>query len=109
MKEKTFPLSSVIKQNEMNSSLWSSDLATIYYGLCHTFRNPEKIAAGVYCGHFFIDPNLTYKVILHDPQFYLVLPNSLAFPRIWLDYKAVFSTFIGRGSMMFCSHWSRAS
>ena len=31
---------------------------------------------------------MSYKVLLHDPQFYLILINSLTFPRIMLEYKA---------------------
>ena len=88
VKEKTFPLSSIIKQPEMNSSQWSSYMATVYYGMCHTFRNTKKIGANYYGGQFFLDPNITYKVIIHDPQFYLIVPGSLVFPRIWLDLKA---------------------
>ena len=72
----------------MNTSLWRSDMASIYYGMCHTFRNPEKVDTDSSAGRFFLEPNITYKVLLHDPQFYLILINSLTFPRIWLDYKA---------------------
>ena len=58
------------------------------YRMCHTFRNPEKIKADTLGGHFFLEPNMSYKVLLHDPQFYLILINSLTFPRIMLEYKA---------------------
>ena len=88
MKERTFPLNSIIKQDEMNSSLWRSEMANIFYGRCHTFRNTEKILTGVPGGRFFLDPKIAYKVFIHDPQFYHVLPNTLAFPRILLNYKA---------------------
>ena len=72
----------------MNSSLWSSDMANIFFGLCHTFSNREKILTGVEGGRFFLEPKIAYKVFLHDPQFYHVLPNTLAFPRIMLNYRA---------------------
>ena len=71
----------------MNPSLWSSYLASVYNGMCHTFNNPKKVKAGVYGGQFYLDPNITYKVMIHDPQFYHILINSLSFPRIWLEYK----------------------
>ena len=87
VKERTFPLSSTIKQPVMNFSLWSSYMATAYYGMCHTFRSSEKMGAAFYGGQFFLDPNISYKVIIHDPQFYHILPVSLVFPRIWLDFK----------------------
>ena len=88
MKEKTFALSSSVKQNEMNSSHWSSYLATTYYGICHTYKSPESFYANDLAGKFFLDPNITYTVILHDPQFYHILTNSLAFPRVWQVYNA---------------------
>ena len=46
------------------------------------------MGAAFFCGQFYLDPNISYKVIIHDPQFYHILPVSLVFPRIWLDYKA---------------------
>ena len=89
MKEKTFPLNSTLKQTMMNSSLWMSDMAMVYYGLCHTFRNPVKLKAMAQAtaGSFYLNPNLTQRVIIHDPLFYHILSNALVFPRVWLEYK----------------------
>ena len=43
--ENTFSLSSSVQQTKMNSSLWSSNMASIYFGLCHSFRYPGKVTA----------------------------------------------------------------
>ena len=43
--ENTFSLSSSVQQTELNSSLWSSTMPAIYYGLCHSFRYPGKVTA----------------------------------------------------------------
>ena len=29
----------------MNQSMWSSKMATVYYGMCHTFMYPHKLEA----------------------------------------------------------------
>ena len=89
VKEKTFPLNSTVKQTMLNSSLWSTTMATVYYGMCHTFRNTEKLPAMamVPAGVFYLNPNLTQRIIIHDPLFYHILSNSLVFPRVWLEYK----------------------
>ena len=101
VKEKTFSLSSTIKQSKMNSSIWSSNMANVYYGFCHTFTNPEKLPAAAYApaGVFYLNPNLTYRVILHDPLFYHVVINGLVFPRVWLEYK--------KGQNMKAGHFQR--
>ena len=72
MRENTIPLNSTIKDNFMNVSLWSSYMATVFWGMCHTFRYPEKITANHKMSLnpmvFNLDPNLNYRIMLHDPQ-----------------------------------------
>ena len=70
-----------------NSSLWTSYMATIFLGMCHTFtyqnedeENDESI------NMFLLDPKLNYKIFIHDPKYYHLLQKSL-FPRIWLDHN----------------------
>ena len=36
---------------------------------------------------FFLDPNINYRIIFHDPKFYHMVSNTFTFPRIWLEYK----------------------
>ena len=89
MAENTFPLSSSVKQNTMNSSMWSSKMANIYFGMCHTFIYPDKVTADTSQGHYFtfyLDPHISYRIIIHDPRFYHVVEREV-FPRIWLEYK----------------------
>ena len=92
MRENTIPLNSTIKDNYMNVSLWSSYMATIPFGMCHTYIYPEKITADqrsdLNHAVFNLDPSLNYRIIIHDPKFYHILARNGIFPRIWLEYKA---------------------
>ena len=36
---------------------------------------------------FHLDPQLSYRIFLHDPHYYVMASNPLVFPRIWKDYK----------------------
>ena len=87
VRENTFPFN--IKQNVTNSSLWSSSMSAVYAGLCHTFSYPRPLSAEVNTKDFFyLEPGLSYRVLIHDPKFHHVVTNRLAFPRIWLQYQA---------------------
>ena len=93
VKEKTFPLNSTIKQDlVMEEGMWSSNMASLYYGMCHTFIFPHKVEANqlttISSSLFYLEPSLNYRVILHDPQFYHILLKHGIFPRIWLEYKS---------------------
>ena len=87
VEEKTFPFD--IKQNVMNSSLWSSNMASVFAGLCHSFTYPDYLSSHFNTENFlfFLDPDLSYWVLIHDPKFYHVVTNSLVFPRVLLEYK----------------------
>ena len=37
---------------------------------------------------FFLNPELSYRIIIHDPSFYHIVERGEIFPRIWLEYKA---------------------
>ena len=56
-------------------------MATIYFGMCHTFTNNQSIKI------FHLDPQLNYRIFIHDPNYYHLLIRSLI-PRILLQYKA---------------------
>ena len=88
IRENTFPFN--VKQNVMNSSLWSSIMSVVYAGLCHTFDYPEPLSGDINRDSFlfYLDPNISYRIIVHDPKFHLLVTNSIAFPRIRLEYKA---------------------
>ena len=92
MRENTIPLNSTIKDNFMNVSLWSSYMATVFFGMCHTFKYPQKIQADQGSSYnsslFYLDPHLNYRIMIHDPKFYHILVKHSVFPRVWLEYKA---------------------
>ena len=92
MRENTFPLSSTIQQNVMDESLWSSYMASVFFGMCHTFRFPHQVEASqsktINSSMFFLDPSLKYRIMIHDPKFYHILVKHGIFPRIRLEYKA---------------------
>ena len=58
-------------------------MATTWFGMCHTFTYENKENRE----HFSLDPTLNYRIMIHDPKFYHILPKSL-FPRVLLDYTA---------------------
>lgn len=94
------------QHNVMNSSFWSRNFGSPFMGTCHTFNYPVKvirwlsgcaimsmlqlnadmIVDGVV---FMLDPELSYRVLFHDPRYFLMASNPLVFPRIWKEYKAI--------------------
>ena len=36
---------------------------------------------------FSLNPNQTYTILVHDPNFFLMASNPMVFPRIWATYK----------------------
>ena len=93
MRENTLALNSTIKQEVMEEALWSSYMASVLYGMCHTFLFPRKVEANqlttttLHSSLFYLDPSLNYRIIIHDPKFYHILTKYGIFPRIWLEYK----------------------
>ena len=73
----------------MEESMWNSKMATVYYGMCHTFLYPDKLEADMINDGllFFLEPTINYRIIFHDPKFYHMVSNTFTFPRIWLEYK----------------------
>ena len=63
-------------------------------GTCHTFQYSKKLLADMVTEGvvFGLDPSLSYRIMLHDPNFYLLASNPLVFPRIWVEYKVVQNT-----------------
>lgn len=100
IKEKTFSLnSSTMVPTEMFPR-WSSAMANVIYGFCHTFSYPYKVGTE-FGGLFSLFPHLNYRVFLHDPKFYHGGANPLAFPRIWLEYKRDKNNIPGYYEMIF--------
>ena len=90
MKEKTFSLNSTSLVLPEMSQMWSSSMASVMYGYCHTFTHPHKIGSDSFNdggGIFILYPHLNYRVFIHDPKFYHSVANPLALPRIWLEYR----------------------
>ena len=74
----------------MNPIYWTPNFGSPYLGMCHTFIYPTKLKADMLADGviFQLDPDLSYKVIIHDPKYFLMASNPLVFPRIWREYKA---------------------
>ena len=62
-------------------------MATIYFGMCHTFTYQNKQNQDEGLNLFALDPNLNYRIFVHDPNYYHLLIKNV-FPRILLQYKA---------------------
>ena len=81
----------VIEQNDLlkNTSSWIVNKGNVYKGQCHTFQYPNPLQADAFEDvlMFAINPNISYEVFFHDPNYYLIVPNPMVFPRIWLEYK----------------------
>ena len=82
----TFSLNSTILQDGLNSSLWTSDMATIYGGMCHTFTNENKQNTDESVNLIELDPNLNYRILIYDRKDHL--PLRSLFPPIFLQYQS---------------------
>ena len=99
IKERTFSINDTIKTafhditnltSVMNPLYWKLNFGSPYLGMCHTFIYTTKLKADMLSDGvvFQLDPDLSYKVIIHDPKYFLMASNPLVFPRIWREYKA---------------------
>ena len=68
---------------------------TVYLGMCHTFTFPNRTDKDRNNSFFSLDLDLSYRIMIHDPKFYLSVINSGLFPRIWVQYKAGENTKAG--------------
>ena len=59
-----------------------------YLGVCHTFVFPNRTYKDRNHSMFYLNPGLSYRILIHDPKFYLSIIKSGLFPRIWIQYKA---------------------
>ena len=71
-----------------NSSLWNSSLALVYMGVCHTFSYPEDPDTDRSIFSFYLEPGLKYRILIHDPKFYLHVVKSGIFPRMFVNFKS---------------------
>ena len=71
----------------LNNTIWSSEMATVYYGMCHTFLYPDKIT-NTEEFVFYLYPGLNYRVFVHDPRYYMIGFNPLTTPRILLELNS---------------------
>ena len=69
---------------------WRENFGSPYLGMCHTFHATIKLKADMMKDGliFQLDPELSYKIYIHDPKYYLMAANPLVYPRIFRDYKA---------------------
>ena len=57
----------------------------MYFGMCHTYTYKTKKDADESSNSFELDPNLNYRIFIHDPKFYHILLKRV-FPRILVQY-----------------------
>ena len=69
-----------------------SDVTAVFLGQCHTLRFRDKVGSHVENNliWFSFNPDFTYDVFIHDPQYYLATLNPAAFPHIRLKRKPNF-------------------
>ena len=85
VKENTFSLNSTILQDGLNSSLWTSNMPTIYGGMCHTFTYENIQNTDESVNDVELDPTLNYRIFIHDPKDHFLLKTF--FPPIFLQYQ----------------------
>ena len=98
IKQKTFNLTETVLagqlglscnpcKNILDESFWSSDLTVSEHGLCHTINYPDKLGADPFKEvlSFILDEKLQYKILVHDPNFFLLTANPLTIPQITLE------------------------
>ena len=63
----------------MSPSLWTSSLGAVELGMCHTLNLHQDLEADCHHGGllFGLDPNLNYRVYIHDPRYFHFLSNPL--------------------------------
>ena len=62
-------------------------MASIYFGMCHTFTYENRENTDTSTKSFVLDPTLNYRIMIHDPKFYHLF-IKIMFPRIFLQYRA---------------------
>lgn len=67
---------------------WNITASNIYMGRCHTLQFSKPLLADMITDAlgFGLNPEMSYRVILHDPNYYLLASNPMVFPRIWVEY-----------------------
>ena len=79
IKERTFSINNTIISafhditnltSVMNPLYWTLNFGSPYLGMCHTFIYTTKLKADMLSDGvvFQLDPELSYKVIIHDPK-----------------------------------------
>ena len=95
MKGAIYDLAGQVDTLNNNSDVsWNITAGSVFMGTCHTFQYSKKLLADMVTEGvvFGLDPSLSYRIMLHDPNFYLLASNPLVFPRIWVEYKVVQNT-----------------
>ena len=95
----------LIKWNDLlgNTSNWIVNKGNVYKGQCHTFQYQNTLQAnGITDGlAFAINPNLSYRygnwklskyihpyrVVFHDPKFFLPSENPMVIPRLKIQFQ----------------------
>ena len=73
----------------LTRSYWQQTAANIYMGRCHTLQYPTEVGANFLKDGFIfgLNPNQQYDILIHDPNFYLLVTNPVVFPRFWIRFS----------------------
>ena len=68
---------------------WKSSITSLTNGKCHTLENYGQLGvnAELHSAQIILNPNLSYRVFLHDPLFFFITLNPLAVPQIATSIK----------------------
>ena len=83
-----------IKQDILHNNpdaTWNTTASNIYFGKCHTLQFYKPLLADMITDGlaFGLNPNMSYRVILHDPNYYLLAYNPMVYPRISLEFTVI--------------------
>ena len=67
---------------------WNITASNVYLGRCHTLLFTKPLLADMITDAlgFGLNPEMSYRVLLHDQNYYLLASNPMVFPRIWVEY-----------------------
>ena len=81
----------VEKMNDVlkNTSNWIMNKGNVFLGQCHTFQYPHNLQADAVSDGilFTLHTSLSYRVLIHDPKYYLLVTQPKIFPRIYFQLK----------------------
>ena len=98
IEEKTYSKDELIinaNQNLFNktdiskSKFWNSDMTRTLFGMCHSFQYPESVGNVDFKDEFGfeLNPNVPYRIFMHDPNFFILSNNQVFIPHIDISLR----------------------